>query len=47
LIACAAQPFRFFGRRNEEESWPRKTGQDDKWIFRLTAASIAALQERL
>jgi hypothetical protein len=28
------------------QSWPRKFGQDDKWIFRLTAASIAALQER-
>jgi hypothetical protein len=28
------------------ESWPRKSGQLDKWIFCLTAASmIAANQE--
>jgi len=28
------------------ESWLRKTGQGDKWIFCLTAARIAAIQER-
>jgi hypothetical protein len=28
------------------KSWLWKTGQSDKWIFRLTAASIAAHQER-
>jgi hypothetical protein len=28
------------------ESWLRKTGQNDKWIFRLTAARMAAHQER-
>ena len=28
------------------QSWPRKSEQGDKWIFRLTAAIIATLQER-
>jgi len=32
--------------RARRESWPRKTGQSGKWIFCLTAARIAAIQER-
>ena len=37
---------RSLGSFANEESWLRKTGQRDKWIFRLTAARIAAHQER-
>ncbi|MCW2285925.1 hypothetical protein M2323_003762 [Rhodoblastus acidophilus] len=28
------------------ESWPGESGQDDKWLLCLTAAMIAAHQER-
>ena len=31
---------------NRRQSWRRETGQRDKWIFCLTAARIAAIQER-
>ena len=31
---------------DSNESRLRKTGQGDKWIFCLTAARIAAIQER-
>jgi hypothetical protein len=37
----------FILRAYPQQSWPRELGQDDKWIFRLTAASIAGHQERL
>ena len=38
--------FGLFTGHNEIQSWPRESGQNDKWIFCLTAAKIAAHQER-
>jgi hypothetical protein len=53
----AAEPKRFLSRRAASlyltqhyfpvaESWLGESGQNDKWIFCLTVASIAAHQER-
>ena len=33
-------------RYTHDQSWLRKSEQGDKWIFCLTAANVAAYQER-